>query len=260
MGLRPAAASNHIYKPMLEVRTMTVHSIQTNLFETKPCSTCARELPLLAFGLNKCKRDGLQGYCRECAQESQRRWKERNPGKNRERLRRAYEENREARIKQSRDWAIAHPERRRAIERKALKVNRERKNAQSRKWRELHPERRKEVVNKWDKGNRDKLNAAARRRDHEDPTRRIVKANKRRTRITSAGGSFTRTEWKDLCARYGFACVCCGEVKPLTVDHVIPVSKGGTSYIDNLQPLCKSCNSAKHDKTIDYRLPWKMVA
>jgi 5-methylcytosine-specific restriction endonuclease McrA len=36
--------------------------------------------------------------------------------------------------------------------------------------------------------------------------------------------------------------LCCGEAKPLTVDHVVPVSKGGSNDISNIQPLCLECN------------------
>jgi 5-methylcytosine-specific restriction endonuclease McrA len=42
----------------------------------------------------------------------------------------------------------------------------------------------------------------------------------------------------------------------LTVDHVIPLSVGGTNWLKNLQPLCSSCNSSKHTKHIDYRTNW----
>ena len=49
------------------------------------------------------------------------------------------------------------------------------------------------------------------------------------------------------------ACPLCKTDVKLTADHVIPISKGGSSFIENMQPLCRSCNSRKKNKTIDYR-------
>ena len=48
--------------------------------------------------------------------------------------------------------------------------------------------------------------------------------------------------------RDGKICKHCGTDDKLTLDHIIPVSKGGEDKFDNLQVLCRSCNSIKGDK------------
>lgn len=73
----------------------------------------------------------------------------------------------------------------------------------------------------------------------------------------NATGSYTLAEWIELVEKCGSRCLCCGRKEPeviLTVDHITPLSLGGTNDIGNLQPLCKSCNSKKHTKTVDYKV------
>jgi 5-methylcytosine-specific restriction endonuclease McrA len=70
----------------------------------------------------------------------------------------------------------------------------------------------------------------------------------------NAANTTTWTEWVDLVDKYNHKCLCCGrDDVPMSLDHVIPRSLGGADTIDNVQPLCKSCNSKKSNKTIDYR-------
>ena len=45
--------------------------------------------------------------------------------------------------------------------------------------------------------------------------------------------------------RDAYRCLHCGTHKTLTCDHITPESKGGATTLDNLQTLCKSCNSKK---------------
>ncbi len=49
----------------------------------------------------------------------------------------------------------------------------------------------------------------------------------------------------ELIERDGYVCKICGATKKLTVDHIIPVTKGGKNTLENCQLLCKSCNSRK---------------
>ncbi len=147
-------------------------------------------------------------------------------------------------------WQRDNPERYAAIREKYEKsnpnrgrewrqANLEKCNAQSRKWRAANPEKFSKSVRKYVLNNPDVIRA---------------KNNSRRTVKTKAGGSYTASEWLDLVHHFGDRCLCCGrtDVK-LTADHIIPVSKGGTSNIENIQPLCQPCNTRKKDKTIDYR-------
>lgn len=115
------------------------------------------------------------------------------------------------------------------------------------------------------KEKRPRMVARERARYHEryqnDPAFRKYRVflNTKRRGQKISGGSYSQEEWDRLCAYYDHRCVACGARRPLTVDHVIPLSKGGANTIQNLQPLCRACNSGKCNRTIDYRPtlpPW----
>jgi len=58
----------------------------------------------------------------------------------------------------------------------------------------------------------------------------------------------TKVQRDRILDRDGRKCVVCGALQKLQIDHIVPVSRGGTSEDDNLRVLCKSCNESKGNR------------
>lgn len=188
----------------------------------KWCPGCESIVCQSNFHRTKRRADGLQSYCKECLRVKKAAWYQNNPTYSKAH----YEANRERYREQHKAWQQNNPERLRTYRRAYEEANFERYREQRRFWERTHPEYR------------------------------AVRKAKRRAREKNAGGSFTLEQWKMLKAHYKWTCLRCGKREPeitLSADHVVPVSKGGTSDIDNIQPLCLSCNKSKGAKIIDYR-------
>lgn len=70
----------------------------------------------------------------------------------------------------------------------------------------------------------------------------------RNSRIARNGGFHSKGEWETLKAQYDWKCPSCLKKEPdikLTKDHIVPLLRGGSDNIENLQPLCQPCNSKK---------------
>lgn len=66
-----------------------------------------------------------------------------------------------------------------------------------------------------------------------------------------ATGKHTLKQWEELKRKCGYKCQHCGRsesVVALTRDHIVPIARGGSNDISNIQPLCKTCNSKKNKK------------
>jgi uncharacterized protein YdaU (DUF1376 family) len=79
-----------------------------------------------------------------------------------------------------------------------------------------------------------------------------------RIQAARAKATHTKEEWQALLDASDRKCVKCGGPGPIEKDHIVPIYQGGTDGIENLQPLCRTCNAAKGPDSTDHRSPdWR---
>lgn len=141
----------------------------------------------------------------------------------------------------------AHLEQERLKEREAYAKNREIEIDKARQWRKNNPD----YYRSYYLTNRDKKTASVKEYVARNPGRELLKYHKRRFRLkdgTSPG--VDPKHWLAARERYSNCCVYCGEARSLTIDHVVPLAKGGRDEPSNIVPACKPCNSSKGAKLL----------
>lgn len=102
------------------------------------------------------------------------------------------------------------------------------------------------------------------RPEYGDPTRHLPRIDA--MRAARERGSHTDAEWFALVRSVRRRCAYCGcETRPvgewrLTMDHIVPVSRGGSDAIENLCVACAGCNSDKGTMTGDEYRAWRAGA
>jgi len=74
--------------------------------------------------------------------------------------------------------------------------------------------------------------------------------NRRKRKLNAAGDGVTSEQWRDVLDEYHHCCGYCGKKGKLTLDHIVPLAKGGAHDISNIVPACRSCNSRKQDTSL----------
>lgn len=185
----------------------------------KTCTKCGQALPLTAFYRDKSKRDGLHPKCKACH--------------------RAYHEANQERIAaRMRAYVAANRETIRESKRAWWSANRERVRARQRAYKAA---------------NREHLSAQERARYAADPlTPEKVRAmnQRRRARIRRAEGAHGIADIRAQFDRQKGRCYWCGKKVGDTyhVDHIVPLSRGGSNWPENLVIACSTCNRSKGNK------------
>jgi len=189
---------------------------------SKVCTGCRKDIPLEAYGLHKKGKFGRKSECGKCLAEK-------------ESIRRTSDP--EAHRAYKRKWWAEHP---RALEEKEAACER------FRDWYGSNKSRHHKNMKRWVKNNPIRFKAIQRRYLVKNPVhiRRAVHWGAIKKDLTNA-------EWAETLAYFNHACAyCLRSDVPLTMDHVVPVSKGGPHTRDNVVPSCQPCNSKKGAKLL----------
>ena len=189
----------------------------------KTCTQCGESKELEAFAINRTQKDGRNPYCKICRRayyirtQEIRRWYGRK----------YHAENKEARKVYMEVWRTKNAER--------IKQYTASKSEIRKRYRCEHPEMMRASRKKWKQNNRWSL------RGQEE---------RRRARLHETESDFRNGDWEDILFAYDYRCAYCGRTdKPLTKDHVEPLSRGGTHTVNNIIPACHSCNCKKHARS-----------
>jgi 5-methylcytosine-specific restriction endonuclease McrA len=190
----------------------------------KQCLGCKNEKSLDEFGARSLSPDGKKSRCKDCISSAAKKYYQKNATQIKERMVR---------------WRKDNPE---YLKQYQLATD------YDRKWNQANPEKKRKHRKDWYERN---------------PQAVTAKRQNRRAMLKNAEGTFTPEEWLMLLDKYDYTCLRCGAKEgemnhlnkkiKMTVDHVIPLSKNGPNRIENIQPLCLSCNSGKCDDDTDYR-------
>lgn len=222
-----------------------------------------------------------QGLCVECARSAAERqrandpmghaaqvdaWRKANQHKvnatsrawveaNRE-ARKAYEKawraaNRETITAKTMAWRAANRERWDAAAKVWQQANREHIATKRLEWRLANLDRRRQTNKAWRQENIERLKVLKKAWLAANTLRTRCYAENRRARKKANGGSHTPEQIEELHSKQRYRCVGCKASirNHYEVDHIIPVSKGGTNDISNIQLLCVTCNRSKYTKS-----------
>jgi 5-methylcytosine-specific restriction endonuclease McrA len=254
----------------------------------KTCTKCGLLKPLEAFrdGRNG-DRNGKKSWCRECDRLASKIYAEANREKVREADRRRWAEKfrtteeKATAAKRTRIWAQANSERlidyrkgyyranSEALKRQSKEwydANKERAQSLSKAWRDAHPDKMRTYLKNWRLNASNKLKKSISFRawalTHPNKMREyyrrwyiknqaVLRVSQRERQVLYATSDFDSNSWQRILTYFGHCCAyCLRKDEPLTMDHMVPISKGGSHTEDNVVPACKSCNSKKGNRPI----------
>lgn len=210
---------------------------------TLACAGCGEIKPatLEYFGKNSNSQSGLYGKCKRCMNGYNRQARRSNPN--------LLAKERERHIR----WRKANLERIAFLRRRwcATRQDKASRRAYALQYRRTHAAYYREKHRAWRKTERYRVYITQYRQREDVKLRWRRDSHIRRARYLAAPGRFTEQDIQLKLRSQKSKCYYCQ--KPLReyhIDHVVPLSRGGSNWPDNLVVACPTCNMSKHDKLL----------
>ena len=240
---------------------------------TKRCNGCGEVKLLSEFHVQSSMSDGYRGTCKECRKADTAAYRKKYPERLRANKARFYEEHREEIAAWQSAYRAAHPEKIRARKRAYRETHKEKLRAKHRAYWEENKEDLVAYRHAWYLENCEhvKTRTTAYRREHRDeynesrarwrqtPKGRVSIRTSKLNRRSQTGKPATSEAVEEVLAEYGNICPYCNQpIGEGNIDHIVPLSGGGTSERSNLVYCCARCNKSKGSKSllefVNYRL------
>ena len=208
----------------------------------KLCNQCGDMKPVSAFSKQKSSKDGLRWQCKACDAGYMKRWRADHCAEVAVYNGRYRTEHREEAVSYGKEYREEHREELLAYFKQYNTAHRREKATWHAAHREENREKRAAYNRQWSEENREKEAAGSQRR-----------------RARKMAVTIEDFDVMEVWERDGEVCTYCGSTEDLTLDHVVPLSRGGTHALANLRVACRSCNSSKGAKELDEWIPWQTM-
>lgn len=223
----------------------------------KHCPLCDETKPLDAFVRDKRRPDGRGTWCKPCRNSYGREYYDRDLQASRAQKRAYAEANREALNAKAnerlRQWRADNPERAREKASKDSRQFREANPDYHREWYEANAEkeraRLRASMRQWRRANPD-AERERKRRYREKNAEAVRKREREKTYARRARQPYSPELARLMAELVQQPCAYCGATENITIDHIIPLARGGKHEATNLAPACLSCNSSKCDRLL----------